>query len=62
MATFEEVLDKAVTVAVKRAMLAAHPVGSLYLSLSSDNPGDLLGGYGRRWGLVSACGVQVAPT
>ncbi len=44
MATLEEVLDKAVSVAVKRAMLAAHPVGSLYLSLSSDNPGDLLGG------------------
>ena len=44
MATIEETLDKAIAVAVKRAMLAAHPVGSLYLSLTDDNPKNLLGG------------------
>lgn len=44
MATIEETLDKAIEVAVKRAILKAHPVGSLYLSLTSDNPADLLGG------------------
>lgn len=46
MATIEETLDKAIEVAVKRAILKAHPVGSLYLSLTSDNPADLLGGGG----------------
>ena len=44
MATIEETLDKAIAVAVKRATLAAHPVGSLYLSLTDDNPKNLLGG------------------
>lgn len=44
MATFEETLDKAVEVAVKRAVLKAHPVGSLYLSLTEENPSISLGG------------------
>ncbi len=44
MATLEEVLDKAIDVAVKRSILNAHPVGSLYISLTADNPKDLLGG------------------
>ena len=44
MATFEETLDKAIQVAVKRAILKAHPVGSLYLSLTAENPSVSLGG------------------
>lgn len=44
MATFEETLDKAIEVAVKRAILKAHPVGSLYLSLTDENPSISLGG------------------
>ena len=35
MATLEEMVDKAIQVAVKRAILKAHPVGSLYLSLTA---------------------------
>ena len=50
MATFEETLDKAIEVAVKRAILKAHPVGSLYLSLTDENPSISLGGYmGQGW-------------
>lgn len=44
MATLEETLDKAIEVAVKRAILKAHPVGSLYLSLTDENPSISLGG------------------
>lgn len=44
MATLEETLDKAIDVAVKRAILKAHPVGSLYLSLTEENPSISLGG------------------
>ena len=64
MATIEETLDKAIEVAVKRAILKAHPVGSLYLSLTSDNPADLLGGVWTKvgsgrclWGADSSHGV-----
>ena len=63
MATFEETLDKAIEVAVKRAVkrakLEAHPVGSLYLSLTSDNPKDLFGGghvgQSRFWQMSVGC-------
>lgn len=44
MATLEQTLDKAIEVAVKRAILKAHPVGSLYLSLTNENPSVALGG------------------
>lgn len=44
MATIEETLDKAIEVAVKRAILKAHPVGSLYLSLTDEDPSVALGG------------------
>lgn len=51
MATIEETLDKAIEVAVKRAtaaaktaILATHPVGSLYLTVGSENPSTVLGG------------------
>ncbi len=44
MATFEETLDKTIEVAVKRAILKAHPVGSLYLSITNENPSVPLGG------------------
>lgn len=63
MATIEETLDKAIEVAVKRAILKAHPVGSLYLSLTSDNPADLLGGgYGRKSVQGGACGERIPRT
>lgn len=38
MATFEETLDKAIEVAVKRAILKAHPVGSIYATVTDENP------------------------
>lgn len=47
MATLEEVLDKAIEVAVKRAktaILNSHPVGSIYLTVGSENPSTVLGG------------------
>ena len=51
MATLEEMVDKAIQVAVKRAILKAHPVGSLYLSLTEENPSISLGGgyMGQGW-------------
>lgn len=55
MSTFEEAVDKAIEVAVNRAVtkakLAVYPVGSLYLSLNSTNPGTLFGG---TWSLVGS--------
>lgn len=44
MATLEEMVDKAIQVAVLRA----HPVGSYFITESADNPHEILGGgYGR---------------
>lgn len=55
MSTFEEAVDKAIEVAVNRAVtkakLAVYPVGSLYLSLNSTNPSTLFGG---TWSLVGS--------
>jgi hypothetical protein len=52
MATFEESVDKAIEVAVERAvakavsqaLLQAHPIGSIYLTLTDSNPSSLFGG------------------
>lgn len=46
MATLEEMVDKAIQVAVLRA----HPVGSYFITESADNPHEILGGgCGRNW-------------
>lgn len=44
MASFEDTIEKAVQVAVKRALLAAHPVGSYYITEGSENPSEKFGG------------------
>ena len=50
MATLEEMVDKAIQVAVLRA----HPVGSYFITESADNPHEILGGgYGKNWKDVS---------
>lgn len=59
MATLEEMVDKAIEVAVKRAILKAHPVGSLYLSLTDENPSISLGGvHGSRLARENVCGER----
>lgn len=42
MSTFEEALE----VAVKAAVLRAHPVGSYFITESADNPAEIFGGGG----------------
>ena len=44
MSTFEETIEKAVQAAVKRALLDAHPVGTIYLTIADENPSTKFGG------------------
>lgn len=44
MATIEEMVEKAVQAAVKRALLDAHPVGTIYLTIKDENPATKFGG------------------
>ena len=60
MATFEETIDKAVQAAVKRALLDAHPVGSIYLTIKDDNPSAKFGGTWEK--LPSSVCLQTADT
>lgn len=60
MATFEETLDKAIEVAVKRALLDAHPVGSIYLTIKDENPSTKFGGTWEK--LPSSVCLQTADT
>lgn len=46
MTTLEETINKTIEVAVKKAMLASHPIGSYYISDDNTNPAEILGGYG----------------
>jgi hypothetical protein len=62
MATLEEMVDKAIQVAVKRALLDAHPVGSYFITESADNPHEILGGgYGKNW-KGDSCSAQMRRT
>lgn len=47
MATFSQVIEAAIEVAVKRAALAAHPVGSIIITNDPRNPSQYIGGGGR---------------
>ena len=60
MATLEETLDKAIEVAVKRALLDAHPVGSIYLTIKDENPSAKFGGTWEK--LPSSVCLQTADT
>lgn len=60
MSTFEETLDKAIEVAVKRALLDAHPVGSIYLTIKDENPSTKFGGTWEK--LPSSVCLQTADT
>ena len=60
MATLEETLDKAIEVAVKRALLDAHPVGSIYLTINDENPSTKFGGTWEK--LPSSVCLQTADT
>ena len=44
MTNLEEVINKAVEKSVKEAILAAHPVGSFYISDNDTNPAEVFGG------------------
>lgn len=46
MATFTQVINAAIDVAVKRATLAAHPVGSIIITNDPRNPSEYIGGGG----------------
>lgn len=60
MATFEETIEKAVQAAVKRALLDAHPVGSIYLTIKDENPSTKFGGTWEK--LPSSVCLQTADT
>ena len=60
MATLEEMVDKAIQVAVKRALLDAHPVGSIYLTIKDENPSAKFGGTWEK--LPSSVCLQTADT
>ena len=44
MTNLEEVINKAVEKSVKEAILAAHPVGSFYISDNDTSPAEIFGG------------------
>ena len=60
MATFEETIEKAVQAAVRRALLDAHPVGSIYLTIKDENPSTKFGGTWEK--LPSSVCLQTADT
>lgn len=60
MATFEETIEKAVQAAVKRALLDAHPIGSIYLTIKDENPSAKFGGTWEK--LPSSVCLQTADT
>lgn len=60
MATFEETIEKAVQAAVKRALLDAHPVGSIYLTIKDENPYTKFGGTWKK--LPASVCLQTADT
>lgn len=62
-ATTDNDTSVATTAFVKAALLAAHPVGSIYMSTSSTNPGTFLGGTWAAWGSGRVpVGVSTADT
>ena len=60
MATLEEMVDKAIQVAVKRALLDAHPIGSIFLTIKDENPSAKFGGTWEK--LPSSVCLQTADT
>ena len=60
MATLEEMVDKAIQVAVKRALLDAQPIGSIYLTIKDENPSAKFGGTWEK--LPSSVCLQTADT
>lgn len=60
MASIEEMVEKAVQAAVKRALLDAHPVGTIYLTVKDENPATKFGGTWEK--LPSSLCLQTADT
>lgn len=60
MASIEKMVEKAVQAAVKRALLDAHPVGTIYLTIKDENPSTKFGGTWEK--LPSSVCLQTADT